>query len=347
MAVQRALIRGLRRLRVRCGPVGLLLPAFLLASALLAAAKPLPAMDPRVLGMGGAAVAMVRGSEGVSYNPSALVGAPFQVSFAGSWAPSTSDAHLPALLQRLQAALDGQGPLPDTDARVSGFAAVATHSSAVALWAEASTRSSGSQRRGELRSALAFATGRSFRLRHMEAAWGTAVKLRYDRWAVEPGSGASSGNPGSGQDRGQSQGFSVDLGWRLQPKPWLTLAAALYDVAGTVLMRSFSNPASDGTDQWLAAPRGWAAGLAVAPPGAPLRAAVEVRAGGGWSAGVEQELFGGAAVVRLGRLVEGGGQAFNTVGLGLRIEPLAVDLAAGLGEAGQPPVISGRLGLSF
>ena len=301
-------------------------------------ARPLPMADPRVLAMGGAAVATAAGASAVPYNPSGLAGATFEVSFTGSWGPSDPAAHLSTLLRDLEATLAGSGQLPDADGQAAGAATVVTNGSAAALWAEADVQRTDAGRKGALRSVMAFATAQSLRPWRMDAAWGAAVKLRYARTVTQGQSGSS---------REEAQGFSVDLGGRLSPRPWLTVAAAVYDVAGTLLIRSLSGPAPSRTEQWLAAPRGWAAGIAVALPGAHLLGAAEVRSGGGWSAGLEQTLFGGAVAVRLGHLVEGVGQAFNTVGLGLFVDPLSVDLAAALPEAGQLVLASTRLAFRF
>ena len=325
----------------RLGRMALWLAAALLGwPAAPADAGPLPVLDPRVLGMGGASVATAAGARAVPYDPSGLAGATFEVGFAGGWAPSDPAADPATWLRQLQSALDGSEHLPATDGQVAGSAAVVTQGSAVALWAEADVASTGMERRGELRSVMAFATGRPFRLRRLEAAWGAAVKLRYDRAFVEP-------QGGSPATREEAQGFSVDLGGRLSPWPWLTVGAVLYDVAGTLLVRSPSGQSPARTEQWLGSPRSWAAGVAVGPPGAPLRGAAEVRSGGGWSAGLEQTLFGGAVAVRLGHLVDAPGRAFNTVGLGLCIDPLCIDLAAALPAAGQPPAATTRLAFRF
>ena len=209
--------------------------------------------------------------------------------------------------------------------------------SAAALELGAGVQRVGQRLEGLQRMTLAFVRSAPLRLHRVQGAWGLRLGLGW-------GSRAAGTAP---ELREQVQGVAVDLGVRLAPSPGWSLGAVVFGLAGFETARTAADPPASRTRGWLAAPRGWAVGMALGRDDSPLGGFAELGPQGAWSAGVEQRLFGGAVGVRLARLAEDPVQVLHAAEVELLLEPLVVAVAVGLPATGEPPVGHARVGLRF
>ncbi|WP_324668297.1 hypothetical protein [Geochorda subterranea] len=307
-------------------------PVEMAPSVAVATASPVPAA------MGGTAAGWIDDLSALYLDPAGLAGRRFEgsvVTAVASGAPYPAPAEQLDALRRLASTPDA--PIAEARARVTTLGGLLIDGSGLALMAlgEADVRDGSQEAR--LLSAFSFGAGYPIGPRWLSARWqaGTALRLLQ----------AQEARPDQGTSR-VGRGFAVDAALRASWAETLSVGLVLHDLAGSITWRD-QDGAPAGARQWLLSGSRARVGVVIVSPDRRTRLTGEAGLDGAWGIGLEQRVLGDRVAARVGKGHLVGLGPSDTMGVGLRLGPLAVDAALVLPQGDEAPSLVAALRVTF